>query len=958
MKNLVHNLAALALSLAVALSLASCSSGGDKGPDGPTTVPITGVTVFPKDVIVAVNATTPLTAIVAPPNATDKAVAWTSSDATMATVGAATGIVTGVAAGTVTITATTHDGGKTDTCTVTVTQPSAGEPIMFLSGDFGLYIDGFHDAAVGNQKLRDVSVDAAGAVHAAGQIHDPGGDVEWRAAYFRDGAPTVLPTGHGADTLESGATAIFVSGNDVYISGYERFTNSMGYEGAVPRLWKNGGLVQLDDVDELGDTWSRATGVRLHNGVVWVVGYGDVQDEYGYYVNHPAIWKNGAKTFYQELDDYQIMDFAVTSDGALHLLCNNVDFYYWGVDPFIVFSVNPATMACSQETLLPLVSDLYQVPTHIFADGADVYLSGSWGDDACYWKNGVRSTLARPAGTNGPTAEDIHVLDGHVYIAGSAGYGSSGYGIVQWVDGAAVGGAKAVSDRFATWRASITYGMFVQQVARVPATGVTLDLVSLAVPLGYQRQLTATVQPGNATLKGVTWSSSNPAVAAVMGTGLTVIVEGVATGTATITATSPDGPLATCAVQVQTLAVTDVTLPATFSVGLNRTVPLTATLVPAEATNQNATWSSSAPGVVSVSGSGLTASVTGAASGSATITVTTQDGGRQASCQVTVTDPGAAVIAIAGDFGLYVDAAFATAIGAEAINDVCVDGDGHVHAVGVHYESAGSVHWYASYYRDGVRTLIQPTLPNPVMLTAHGVAVNGGNVYVVGVEEAGDSNRMARLWVSSDGGQTFAPSQLNGIDQTGSINSWARKVLCVGSDVYVAGGVVEGSAPSAAIWKNGTLHSFPDAWGYFTSFGVTAGGAIYAVVNSSGTAYAIPANLGSCTPVTLTGSGYPMALSVDGGDVYLAGYSGSEAYYWENGTRNALERPSTAYSVGASAVHAVGGHTYVVGRALMSSGGARVALWIDGAYIDDARAVATPFGWLFEDSVRAVCVKP
>lgn len=55
-----------------------------------------------------------------PANAGNKAVTYASSDPTKATV-SATGLVTGVAAGTSTITVTTVDGGKTDTIAVTVT---------------------------------------------------------------------------------------------------------------------------------------------------------------------------------------------------------------------------------------------------------------------------------------------------------------------------------------------------------------------------------------------------------------------------------------------------------------------------------------------------------------------------------------------------------------------------------------------------------------------------------------------------------------------------------------------------------------------------------------------------------------------------------------------------------------------------------------------------------------------
>ena len=70
-----------------------------------------------------------LTATVAPDNATDQTVTWTTSDASVATV--TDGVVTAVAAGTATITATATNGTPDDTsddfsatCTVTVTDPA------------------------------------------------------------------------------------------------------------------------------------------------------------------------------------------------------------------------------------------------------------------------------------------------------------------------------------------------------------------------------------------------------------------------------------------------------------------------------------------------------------------------------------------------------------------------------------------------------------------------------------------------------------------------------------------------------------------------------------------------------------------------------------------------------------------------------------------------------------------
>ncbi|MBB6735973.1 S-layer homology domain-containing protein [Cohnella sp. CBP 2801] len=64
-----------------------------------------------------------MTATVAPENATNKNVTWSSSDANVATV--ANGVVTPVSAGTATITVTTQDGGYTASSTLTVSPASA-----------------------------------------------------------------------------------------------------------------------------------------------------------------------------------------------------------------------------------------------------------------------------------------------------------------------------------------------------------------------------------------------------------------------------------------------------------------------------------------------------------------------------------------------------------------------------------------------------------------------------------------------------------------------------------------------------------------------------------------------------------------------------------------------------------------------------------------------------------------
>ena len=85
-----------------------------------------------------------------------------------------------------------------------------------------------------------------------------------------------------------------------------------------------------------------------------------------------------------------------------------------------------------------------------------------------------------------------------------------------------------------------------------------------------------------------------------------------------------------------TYKVTGVSLDKT-SLNLNpgKEGTLTATITPSNATNQNVTWESSDTKVATVD-NGL---VTAVAEGTATITVTTADGGKTATCEVTVTQP-------------------------------------------------------------------------------------------------------------------------------------------------------------------------------------------------------------------------------------------------------------------------------------------------------------------------------
>jgi len=90
------------------------------------TIPTTGVSVAPTNASIVVGNTLQLTATVSPLGATNKTVNWSSSNTGVATV-SASGLVTGLSAGSTTVTATTSNGGFTASSTITV---AAAPPIL------------------------------------------------------------------------------------------------------------------------------------------------------------------------------------------------------------------------------------------------------------------------------------------------------------------------------------------------------------------------------------------------------------------------------------------------------------------------------------------------------------------------------------------------------------------------------------------------------------------------------------------------------------------------------------------------------------------------------------------------------------------------------------------------------------------------------------------------------------
>lgn len=163
-------------------------------------------------------------------------------------------------------------------------------------------------------------------------------------------------------------------------------------------------------------------------------------------------------------------------------------------------------------------------------------------------------------------------------------------------------------------------------------TAVSVKPETSSISVGQKLQLSATIEPANATTKSVTWSSSNTTIASVSTSG---VVTGKAAGTAIITVKTANGKQATATIKVESTTVmpTGITIePESAVISVNETLTLTAKITPANATNKKVTWTSSDSSIAAVSSSGT---VLGKSAGTVTIFARTENG-KTANCRLTV----------------------------------------------------------------------------------------------------------------------------------------------------------------------------------------------------------------------------------------------------------------------------------------------------------------------------------
>lgn len=475
-----------------------------------------------------------LTATITPDNATNKNVSWKSSNTSVATV--SNGKVTALKAGTTTITVTTEDGGKTATCNVTVNEKIYSVENISLDKTSAILFEG-------ETLVLTATINPYNATNK---------NVVWSSS--NTSVATVVDGKVAA--LKAGTTTITVTTED----GNKTATCDVMVNAKVTSVSLDKTEVELTE----GDTHILTATINPDNAtnknVIWSSSNASV-----------ATVSNGKVT---AVKAGTATITVTTEDGGKTATCRvmvNEKIY-----PVDGLSLNKSIAVLYEGETLTLTATI--TPSN--ATNKNVIWSSN-NTSVATVANGVVTALNAGTAIITATTED---------------------------------GGKAATCEI---------------IVKTKVTGVSLDKSDVTLYEGENLSLIATIAPDNATNKNVVWKSSNTSVATVVDGEVTALKAGVATITVT---TEDGGKTATCNVTVKAKVASVSLNKSEASLYEGETVSLIATITPSNATNKNVIWSSSDTSVATV----LNGKVTALKAGTTSITVTTEDGGKTATCNVTV----------------------------------------------------------------------------------------------------------------------------------------------------------------------------------------------------------------------------------------------------------------------------------------------------------------------------------
>ncbi|MDR2087431.1 MAG: T9SS type A sorting domain-containing protein [Dysgonamonadaceae bacterium] len=274
-------------------------------------------------------------------------------------------------------------------------------------------------------------------VYVAGYENNGNTDV---AKVWKNGAATNLTDG----TYNSEASSVYVSGNDVYVAGYEggRILNAAG-----ARMWKNAEPTTLPGI---GGKLTQATSVFVSGEDVYVAGH--CEDNSSFAKLYAKVWKNGELTdfaggylrgspsdeaiFIADGDVYVATSYydehrqatlwkngevtnltnGTSSSSALSVFVSGNDVYVAGYE-YNSNGTKSTAKIWKNGVVTKLTEEVaFGYAYSVFVSGNDVYVAGEESGVAKVWKNGVGTNLTN--GTTRSSAKSVFVLNNDVYVAG------------------------------------------------------------------------------------------------------------------------------------------------------------------------------------------------------------------------------------------------------------------------------------------------------------------------------------------------------------------------------------------------------------------------------------------------------------------------------------------------------------------------------------------------------------
>ena len=507
---------------------------------------VTGVTLDKTELTLALGETATLVATVAPEDAVDKSLVWTSNGKAVSVD--SVGVIKADTVGTATITVTTVDGGYTATCKVTVPEPinadvkveklwevAIDNKVANSNGDcrVGMGYDGIFyvtDKGADTQKIRVFTkdgedVEAAITLNAADMVgtHDEMTITYDTVIVGLDTTITADTTIVPVSTTYTLGTAIALdnAGNIVFGTNFPNNVNSLGI---IKKGEKKPTIIEVN-LPQTGRTDQ-------------ITAFGDIFSEEGGLV---ALYPTGAT---------QVQLVKIANGQLVEVKELAGEIAAGKGQSQVIYATETEAITAARSTNMQYVKDgvvtTLDARNYNSADigGARMVIGGA-------------EVIAYPATvTAGTHTATFHVRN---MTAGQFAADKDGNTVHYIIDTKSVGNSSYANltreqkiNDYAYYLNVYTPGKgaaLFKVYQEVAVESIALDQATATVKAGEKLQLTATITPSYATVQDVVWSTSDSTIAIVDQNGL---VQAVKAGEATITVTTVDGgKVAECALTVE-----------------------------------------------------------------------------------------------------------------------------------------------------------------------------------------------------------------------------------------------------------------------------------------------------------------------------------------------------------------------------------------------------------------------